>query len=164
MNRASSSLFAVVASAMLVDMATSREQLRQALAAYQQQLAQRPDDARTLLKVGDLHLRADEPAEAVVVYRRAAEVFAKDGKHLQAIAVWKHVIQLLRDRAPELAAKITEVVLLLVASFLALGRDDDAIAVGEEGAEALERFGLHDEAAELRRRAVELSGNNLHSG
>jgi hypothetical protein len=96
----------------------------------------------------------------VSFYRRAAEAFAKDRQHLQAIAVWKHVIQLLRDRAPELATKITEVVLLLVASYLALGRGDEAIAVCEEGAEALDQLGLDAEASDFRRRAVDVSATS----
>lgn len=152
-----SSLFAVAASPILGDMTVSREQILRTLASYQRRLEERPDDARTLLAIGDLHLRADEPADAVVFYCRAADVFAKGGKHLHAISLRKGAIEVIRDRAPELTESIRGITELLVASYLALGRTDEAIRICVEGAELLESSGLREDANELRRRAAELS-------
>jgi hypothetical protein len=135
------------------------DRYRRALAQYRQHLAEHPDDARTLLKVGDLHQMLDEIVEAVAAYDHAAEVFSRDGGsggHLKAIDVSKQVLQIIEDRAPAEARRLVTLVPRMVASCRALGREADAAQLCDRGAACLERAGLSGEAAELRRQATTL--------
>lgn len=134
------------------------------MAEYQKRLDEHPDDARTLLRAGDLQLRADDTAQALTYFCRAAEAFAKDGKHFKALAVGEHILSVIQDRAPDKAATINDVSRLMATSYRALGRVDEAIKISVECADALEKAGLTAEATELRRSAGELSGAEPHSG
>jgi tetratricopeptide (TPR) repeat protein len=157
-------LFAISVRTILADVTEPREQILRTLAEYQKLLEERPDDARMLLKAGDLQLRADDTVQALTYFCRAAEAFAKSGQHFKALAVGEHILHVIQDRAPEKAATITDIARLMATSYRALGRVDEAIKISVEGAEALDKAGLTTEATELRRSAGELSGAEPHSG
>jgi hypothetical protein len=133
---------------------------RRALAQYRHHLAEHPEDARTLLKVGDLHLALDEVAEALAAYEDAADVFSRGdggtGSHLKAVSVGKQVLQIVEERAPAEARRLVTMVPRMVASCLALGREADAAQLCDRAAACLERARLIGEAAALRTQAATL--------
>jgi tetratricopeptide (TPR) repeat protein len=49
-----------------------------AVAEYQKIIQQDPDDARTLLKIGDLQSKMEAHAEAIATYERVGKYYAAD--------------------------------------------------------------------------------------
>lgn len=70
-----------------------RGRLEAAIAEYRKVLEQRPDDTRTLNRVGDLYLRISKVDEAVDLFSRAAEHFSDEGFFVKAIAIYKKIIR-----------------------------------------------------------------------
>ena len=70
-----------------------RGKLDAAIAEYRKVLTARPDDTRTLNRVGDLYLRVSKVGEAVDLFSRAAEHFSDEGFFVKAIAIYKKIIR-----------------------------------------------------------------------
>ena len=62
-------------------------------------LADDPSDERTIQKVGDLHSRMGNTAEALKMYKQVSELYIKQGYYLKAIAVYKQILNLDPDDA-----------------------------------------------------------------
>lgn len=87
---------------------TDPRALRRALRQHRADLEQNAEDARLLLKVGDLHLILGEHAEAIAVYERAAAIFVREGAYLKASSVEKHIAEIrgdLRRRRSHLSSR-----------------------------------------------------------
>ena len=76
-----------------------RGQLDRAIKEYMRILADDPSDERTLQKVGDLHSRMGNTAEALKMYKQVSELYIKQGYYLKAIAVYKQILNLDPDDA-----------------------------------------------------------------
>src|SRR5687767_2843292 len=72
----------------------SKGQYDKAIAEYQKLVTEDPRDVRTLLKIGDLHTRRNKPKDAIDVYQKVAELYAKQGFFLKAVAVYKQILKL----------------------------------------------------------------------
>lgn len=66
-------------------------ELERAIKELQAQLSDNPEDLRSLLRLGDLFLRAGRVNDAVGCYWRAADVYERDGYFLKAVAVCKQI-------------------------------------------------------------------------
>lgn len=65
-----------------------------AIKEYRQILAENPNDANTLNRVGDLYARLEKFDEAVKLFSQIAEQYSRDGFFVKAIAIYKKIIKL----------------------------------------------------------------------
>jgi cAMP-dependent protein kinase regulator len=91
--------------------ALSRGEWRKALESFQKHCAKQPEDLRSRLKVAELLERLGQKKEAVEVYRKVAEAYARDGFLLQAISINKMILRIdpsSKDANDRLAQLYTE--------------------------------------------------------
>jgi CRP-like cAMP-binding protein len=74
--------------------AVEKGKLRQALTLYEQLEHRQPTDAAWPKRLGDLHKRDGNEAQAVACYERAVDKYAAAGFLVQAIAVCKLILQI----------------------------------------------------------------------
>ncbi len=72
----------------------SRGKLEAAIKEYRKVLAENPNDANTLNRVGDLYARIEKFGEAVRLFSQIAEQYTRDGFFVKAIAIYKKIIKL----------------------------------------------------------------------
>jgi pilus assembly protein FimV len=71
-----------------------RGKIDAAIREYRKVLAEQPDDATTLNRVGDLYARSDRIPEAVQLFTQIAENYTADGFFPKATAIYKKIIKL----------------------------------------------------------------------
>ncbi|HEV8550843.1 MAG TPA: tetratricopeptide repeat protein [Polyangiaceae bacterium] len=131
-----------------------------AIAEYQRVIQEDPNDARTLLKIGDLQARLQAYPEAIATYDRVGLYYASQGFALKAIAVYKQIRELIKKHAPALADRYGHIVPKLAEIYTQLGLTSDALAAYDEVATRLQRGGRDREAIDVFRRMVELDPSN----
>jgi tetratricopeptide (TPR) repeat protein len=119
-----------------------------------------PNDARTLLKIGDLYSKVPDFPNAIATYERVAKLYAQQGFALKAIAVYKQIREMLVKHAPQLESRYAHITPLLADLFQQLGLVSDALAALDEYASALQRQQKDAEALDVLRRIVELDPTN----
>lgn len=72
----------------------AKGKLSEALEEYLQLWKLSPDDFRIKLKIGELLQKLGRAREAIAVYKKVAEAYAKDGFLIQAISVCKIVLEI----------------------------------------------------------------------
>ena len=72
----------------------ARGRLEAAIKEYRKVLAENPNDANTLNRVGDLYARIERFGEAVKLFTQIAEQYTRDGFFVKAIAIYKKIIKL----------------------------------------------------------------------
>jgi tetratricopeptide (TPR) repeat protein len=127
-----------------------------AVAEYQKIIQQDPEDARTLLKIGDLQSKMEAHADAVATYDRVGKYYASQGFALKAIAVYKQIREIIQRQVPEIADRYGHIVLQLAQLYEQLGITNDALAAYDEIATQLQRTGQDSQALEFFRKLVEL--------
>src|SRR4029079_16896650 len=103
-----------------------------AIAEYQRVIQDDPNDARTLLKIGDLQARLQAYPEAIATYDRVGQYYSAQGFALKAIAVYKQIRELIRKHAPQLADRYGHIVPKLAEIYTQLGLTSDALAAWDE--------------------------------
>lgn len=131
-----------------------------AIAEYQKIVQSDPNDARTLLKIGDLQARMETYAEAIATYDRVGQFYAAQGFSLKAIAVYKQIRELIKKYAPHLADRYGHIVPKLAEIYTQLGLTSDALAAYDEVATRLQRAGRDRDAIDIFRRMVSLDSTN----
>jgi tetratricopeptide (TPR) repeat protein len=131
-----------------------------AVIEYQKVIQEDPNDARTLLKIGDLQLKMEEYAGAIATYERVGKFYASQGFSLKAIAVYKQIGEIISNRAPKLEERYAHVAPKLAELYQQLGLTSDALAALDEVATRLQRQGRDKEAVEVFRKIVELDPSN----
>src|SRR6186713_3366869 len=131
-----------------------------AIAEYQRIVQDDPNDARTLLKIGDLQARLSAYPEAIATYDRVGQYYSSQGFALKAIAVYKQIRELIKKHAPDLADRYGHIVPKLAEIYAQLGLTSDALAAYDEVATRLQRGGRDREAVDVFRRMVELDQSN----
>ena len=76
-----------------------------AVVEYQKVIQEDPNDARTLLKMGDLQSKMEAYADAVATYERVGKFYASQGFALKAIAVYKQIREIIAKHVPQLEDK-----------------------------------------------------------
>jgi tetratricopeptide (TPR) repeat protein len=127
-----------------------------AVAEYQKIIQQDPDDARTLLKIGDLQSKMEAHADAVATYDRVGKYYAAQGFALKAIAVYKQIREIIQRQVPEIAERYGHITLQLAQLYEQLGITSDALAAYDEIATQLQRAGHDAQALDFFRKLVEL--------
>jgi len=131
-----------------------------AVLEYQKVIQEDPNDARTLLKIGDLQSKMDEYAGAVATYERVGRYYASQGFSLKAIAVYKQIREIISRHVPQLEEKYAHITPKLAELYQQLGLTSDALAALDEVATKLQRQGRDAEAVDVFRKIVELDPSN----
>jgi pilus assembly protein FimV len=131
----------------------SKGQYDKAIAEYQKLVGEDPRDVRTLLKIGDLHTRRNKPKDAIDIYEKVAELYAKQGFFLKAVAVYKQILKL---DPTQLSATLK-----LAQMYEELALASDALSTYEQAADALLAQGQTDRALETMQRMIALDGQNV---
>jgi tetratricopeptide (TPR) repeat protein len=131
-----------------------------AIAEYQKIIQEDPNDARTLLKIGDLQARLQAYPEAIATYDRVGQYYATQGFSLKAIAVYKQIREIIKKHAPDLADRYGHIGPRLAEIYTQLGLTSDALAAWDEVATRLQRAGRDREAVDVFRTMVDLDRTN----
>ncbi len=131
-----------------------------AVAEYQKVIQEDPNDARTLLKIGDLQSKMEAYADAVATYERVGRFYASQGFALKAIAVYKQIREIIAKHVPQLEDRYSHITPKLAELYQQLGLTSDALAALDEVATRLQRQNRDQEAVEVCRKIVELDPNN----
>jgi tetratricopeptide (TPR) repeat protein len=131
-----------------------------AILEYQKIVQQDPNDARTLLKIGDLQVRMQTYPEAIATYERVGQHYASQGFALKAIAVYKQIREIIKKHAPDLADRYGHIVPRLAEIYTQLGLTSDALSAYDEVATRLQRSGRERDAIEIFRKMVALDSTN----
>ena len=137
-----------------------KKKFDRAIAEYQRIIQEDPNDARTLLKIGDLQARLEAYPEAIATYDRVGQYYSSQGFALKAIAVYKQIRELIKKHAPDLADRYGHIVPKLAEIYAQLGLTSDALAAYDEVATRLQRGGRDREAIDVFRKMVELDTSN----
>jgi len=131
-----------------------------AVIEYQKVIQEDPNDARTLLKIGDLQSKMEAYADAVVTYERVGKYYASQGFALKAIAVYKQIREIIAKHVPQLEDKYGHIAPKLAELYQQLGLTSDALAALDEVATRLQRQSRDQEAIEVFRKIVDLDPTN----
>ena len=131
-----------------------------AIVEYQRIVQEDPNDARTLLKIGDLQARLSAYPEAIATYDRVGQFYASQGFALKAIAVYKQIREQIKKHAPDLADRYGHIVPKLAEIYTQLGLTSDALAAWDEVATRLQRASRDRDAIEVFRKMVALDHGN----
>lgn len=137
-----------------------KKKFDRAIVEYQRIVQHDPNDARTLLKVGDLQSRLGQYAEAIATYDRVGQYYSKQGFALKAIAVYKQIRELVQKHVPHLADQYGYILPKLAEIYTQLGLTSDALAAYDEVATRFQRGGRDREAIDVFRKMVELDETN----
>jgi tetratricopeptide (TPR) repeat protein len=137
-----------------------KKRFDRALEEYQRLVQDDPNDARTLLKLGDLQVRMQQSAAAMQSYDRVAKLYEAQGFAVKALAVYKQIREHIQKRAPELADQFAHITPRLARIYTQLGLKSDAIQAFDEVALRLMRAGKKREAIDAFREMVELDRSN----
>jgi tetratricopeptide (TPR) repeat protein len=131
-----------------------------AVIEYQKVIEEDPNDARTLLKIGDLQSKMEQYASAVATYDRVGRFYSSQGFSLKAIAVYKQIREIIAKHVPQLEERYAHVTPKLAELYQHLGLTSDALGVLDEVATRLHRQGREQDAIEVFRKIVDLDSTN----
>lgn len=131
-----------------------------AVLEYQKIIQEDPNDARTLLKIGDVQSKMDAYAEAVATYERVGKFYSSQGFALKAIAVYKQIREIIAKHVPQLEEKYAHITPKLADLYQQLGLTSDALAALDEVATRFQRQGRDKDAIQVFQKLVELDPGN----
>lgn len=131
-----------------------------AIVEYSRLVQADPNDARTLLKIGDLQSKMGAFPDAIATYDRVGNLYAGQGFALKAIAVYKQIRELVARHAPQLDERYAYITPKLADLYKQLGLVSDAVSALDEVATKLQARNKHTEAIDVFRRIVELDPTN----
>jgi tetratricopeptide (TPR) repeat protein len=131
-----------------------------AVIEYQRVIQEDPNDARTLLKIGDLQSKMEAYADAVATYERVGKFYSSQGFALKAIAVYKQIREIIAKHLPQLEDRYAHITPKLAELYQQLGLTSDALAAFDEVATRLQRQSRDQDAIEVFRKIVELDPTN----
>jgi len=131
-----------------------------AVAEYQKIIQEDPNDARILLKIGDLQSKMEAYADAVSTYERVGKFYASQGFSLKAIAVYKQIREIIARHVPKLEDQYAHIAPKLAELYQQLGLTSDALAALDVVATRLQRQGREQDAIDVFRKIVDLDPTN----
>lgn len=137
-----------------------KKRFDKAVQEYQKIIQEDPNDARTLLKIGDLQARMGAYAEAIATYDRVGQFYSGQGFSLKAIAVYKQIRELIKKHVPQLGDRYAHIIPRLAQIYTELGLTTDALAAYDEVATRLQRGGRDRDAIDVFRKMVALDSTN----
>jgi len=130
-------------------------QLDKAIKELQRLVDEDPKDVRTLLKIGDLHTKKGDRAQAASTYMRVAQFYSEQGFYLKAVAVYKQILRVDQN--------ITDVHLKLAELYHQLGLISDAMNQFQQVVAHYESKGQIQDSLLVLRKMVELDPDNIAS-
>ncbi|MEM6790658.1 MAG: tetratricopeptide repeat protein [Myxococcota bacterium] len=137
-----------------------KKRFEKALVEYRKLVTEDPGDVRTLLKIGDLHLKLDQHEEAVGTYEQVGDHYFRSGFSVKAIAVYKQIRGIIQRHAPHLENRYGHIVPRLAEIYTQLGLTSDALAAYDEVATKLRTEGRERDALDIFKKVVELDPQN----
>ncbi len=131
-----------------------------AIGEYRKLIVDDPGDVRTLLKIGDLHLKLDQHDEAIATYEQVGDFYYREGFSVKAIAVYKQIRGIIKRHAPHLEGRYGHIVPRLAEIYTQLGLTSDALAAYDEVATRLRAEGRERDALDIFKKVVELDPQN----
>ncbi len=131
----------------------SRGQYDKAIAQYKKLVDTDKRDVRSLLKIGDLHVRKGDRGSAIETYENVAGHYAQQGFFLKAIAVYKQILKLDPSR---LDAQVR-----LGEMYEQLQLISDAMSVFEDVSNGFMRAGDTDQALAMLGKMVDLDPEHI---
>jgi tetratricopeptide (TPR) repeat protein len=131
-----------------------------AVLEYQKLIQADPNDARTLLKIGDLQSKMLAWPDAIDSYERVGKLYSHQGFALKAIAVYKQIREIIAKHVPQLEERYAHISPKLAELYQQLGLTSDALAALDEVATRLQRQQRDGEAIDVFRKIVELDPSN----
>jgi len=131
-----------------------------AVIEYQRLVQADPNDARTLLKIGDLQTKMGTYPDAISTYEGVGRLYAQQGFALKAIAVYKQIRELIAKHAPTLDERYGHITPKLAELYEQLGLVSDALAALDEVATRFQRQQRDDEAIAVCQKIVQLDPTN----
>jgi tetratricopeptide (TPR) repeat protein len=131
----------------------SRGQYDKAIAQYKKLVDADKRDVRSLLKMGDLHVRKGDRGSAIETYETVAGHYAQQGFFLKAIAVYKQILKLDPSRL--------QVQVRLGEMYEQLQLISDAMTVFEDVSNGFMRAGDTDQALAMLGKMVELDPEHI---
>ncbi len=119
-----------------------------------------PNDARTLLKIGDLQAKMAAYGEAINTYESVGRLYAQQGFALKAIAVYKQIREIIVKHVPQLEDRYGHITPRLAELYKQLGLVSDALAALDEVATRLQNQQRDREAVGVFEKIVELDPTN----
>lgn len=127
-----------------------------AIAEYQKIVADDPKDIRTLLKIGDLHLKLEQYVEAITTYETVGQHYSDQGYAQKAIAVYKQIREIINKYVPQKIEQFGHIYPRLAELYANAGHPSDAIAAYEEIASRLTRAGRDADVIGIYAKIIEL--------
>ncbi|MFH1098590.1 MAG: tetratricopeptide repeat protein [Candidatus Uhrbacteria bacterium] len=124
-----------------------------AICEYENAARLDPNDLRTFLKLGELYPRINDLVRAKQALQLAAEIYARQGFYLKAVAVYKQILKL-DPQGIDVNVRIAYL-------YQQLGLTSDAIAQYQLVAEHHQTHGRPGEALVVLRRVVSLDPDNV---
>lgn len=137
-----------------------KKKFDKAIAEYQKVVADDPNDVRTLLKIGDVHLRLQQFSEAIGTYDRVAQFYSTQGFSVKAVAVFKQMREIIQKHAPHLEDRFGHIVPKLAELLTQLDLRSDALAYYDEWASRLQAAGRERDAIDIFKKIVSLDSMN----
>lgn len=131
-----------------------------AVEEYQKILAEDPRDVRTLLKVGDLRLKAQQYPDAITTYETVGQFYLQQKSLTKALAVYKQIREIIKKFVPHLEDRFGHVIPKLAEIYAALGYMGDALATYDELAARLAAAGRDRDVIDVFRKVTELEPTN----
>ena len=131
-----------------------------AVVEYQKLVADDPKDVRTLLKIGDLHLKMEQHVEAITTYERVGQFYSLQGFALKSIAVYKQIREIIHKHVPHMEDRFGHIVPRLAEIYTQLGLTSDALAAYDEVATRFQRAGRDRDAIDIFKKVVDLDPQN----
>ncbi len=131
-----------------------------AVAEYQKIIQEDPNDARILLKIGDLQSKMAEFGNAIATYEKVGKFYAQQGFALKAIAVYKQIREIIAKHVPGLEDRYSHITPLLADLYQQLGLTSDALAALDEVATRYQRQQRDQEAIEVFQKIVAMDQTN----
>jgi tetratricopeptide (TPR) repeat protein len=131
-----------------------------AIVEYQKLVVDDPKDVRTLLKIGDLHVKIEQYVDAIATYERVGQFYSTQGFHTKTIAVYKQIREIVHKHVPHLEERFGHIVPKLAETYVQLGLVSDALAAYDEVATRYQRAGRDRDAIDVFRKVVELDPQN----
>lgn len=137
-----------------------KKRFDKAILEYQKVVAEDPSDVRVLLKIGDLHLKLEQYAEAISLYERVGQYYSSQGFSVKAVAVFKQIRDIIQKHVPHLEDRFGHIVPKLAELLTSLGLVADAVAYYDEMATRFQRAGRDRDAIDVFRKIVQLDKEN----
>ncbi len=131
-----------------------------AIVEYRKLVAHDPTDVRTLLKIGDLHLKLDQHEGAITTYEQVGDHYFREGFSVKAIAVYKQIRGIITRHCPQLETKYGHILPRLADIYTQLGLTSDALAAYDEVATRHRQEGRERDALDVFKKVVELDPEN----